>query len=149
MCRAMAHDLFQSHSHATRRTARRDGPCLTISSTGWSQSLKTSGWKADFRDSRDGCPPGAGPSEQLAEQGVGGDVGGLVAGEGIGGDEIAVDDELECVRGLELVWEVGEGRVEFCTGLFHLDKEPGLLIADDDEIENGRFWRFRSRRCRL
>jgi hypothetical protein len=37
---------------------------------------------------------------------VGGDEGRLVAGEGIGGDKVAVDDELEGVWGLGLLLEM-------------------------------------------
>ena len=68
-----------------------------------------------LRVSRDGCPPGVGLSEQQAEEGAGGDEGGLVAGEGIGGEEIAVDDELEGVRGLELVWKWARDGLSFSS----------------------------------
>ena len=61
-------------------------------------------------------------SKQLAEQGAGGDEGGLMAGEGIRGHKIAINDELERVRGLELLLEVGESRVEIAVGLFHFDE---------------------------
>jgi hypothetical protein len=39
-----------------------------------------------------------------------------------------------CVWGLELFLEMSGRRRERAVGVFHLDEEPWLLVADDDEI---------------
>lgn len=56
-------------------------------------------------------------------------------GERISGDEFSVDDELEGVRGFELILEMGESGTEPVVGVFYLDEKPRLLVADDDEID--------------
>ena len=76
-----------------------------------------------------------GNSQQLAEQGAGGDKGRFVAGEGVSRDEFAVDDELEGMCRLELLLELCERRAESFVGVFYLKEKPRLLVADDDEID--------------
>ena len=76
-----------------------------------------------------------GNSQQLAEQGAGGDKGRFVAGEGVSRDEFAVDDELEGMRRLELLLEMGERGAESFVGVFYLKEKPRLLVADDDKID--------------
>jgi hypothetical protein len=58
-----------------------------------------------------------------------------VAGEGIGCDEFAVDDQLEGVWCVQLFLKMSQRGAEAIIGLLHFDKEPGLLVANDHEID--------------